>query len=75
MNFLLLLISFLQCNDCIYYRKPTTNMYKKNEIGFCMYHKDYAILSRHNEKKCGNNATNFNPQFCKLKSFKKYINP
>ena len=50
-------------------------MYKKNEIGFCMYHKDYAILSRHNEKKCGNNATNFNPQFCKLKSVKKYINP
>jgi hypothetical protein len=50
-------------------------MFKKNEIGFCMYHKDYAILSRQTEKKCGNNATHFNARFCKLKSVKKYINP
>ena len=75
MNFLLVLLSFLQCNDCIYYRKPSVNIYKKNEIGFCMYHKDYAMLSRHNEKKCGHNATHFNPMFCKLKSVKNYINP
>jgi len=75
MNLLLLLISFLQCNDCIYYREPNVNMFKKNEIGFCMYHKDYAILARQVEQKCGNNATHFNVRFSKLKSIKKYINP
>jgi hypothetical protein len=50
-------------------------MFKKNEIGFCMYHKDYAILARQVEQKCGNNATHFNVRFSKLKSIKKYINP
>jgi hypothetical protein len=33
-----------------------------------MYHKDYAVLSIKNEKKCGYNAKDFNPKFNKIKS-------
>jgi len=70
MNILLIIISFLHiCNDCIYYKKPNIvyNIYKKKEMGFCMYHKDYATLSIHNENKCGINKKNFSPQFRKIK--------
>jgi hypothetical protein len=69
MNILLIIISFLHiCNDCIYYKKPNIvyNIYKHSEIGFCMYHKDYATLSIHNENKCGINKKNFSPKFCKI---------
>ena len=80
MKLLLFILSYLQycrsyilCNDCIYYREPNIvyNMYKKEQHGFCMFHKDYAGLMRHNEKKCGINGINFNPRFRKIKP----INP
>jgi hypothetical protein len=63
-----LFLLFHLCNDCIYYKTPNLlhNICKKKEIGFCMYHKDYATLTRNNVNKCGNNGTNFNPKFCKI---------
>lgn len=76
MNILLLIISYLHsCNDCIYHKEPNLlfTIYKKNDRGFCMYHKDYALLSIQNEKKCGYNAKDFNPKFRKINS--KFMNP
>ena len=70
MNILLIIISFLHiCNDCIYYKEPNIvyNIFKHKEIGFCMYHKNYASLSVYNENKCGINRKNFSPQFRKIK--------
>lgn len=61
-----LFLLFHLCSDCIYYREPIHNICKKNKIGFCMYHKDYATLTRNDIHKCGNNGTNFNPRFCKI---------
>ena len=69
MKYLLYVFLYLKsCNDCIYYKAPIHNFFKKNEIGFCMYYKDYANLMRTYEKKCGTNGNKFNPQFIKIKS-------
>ena len=71
MKVILLLLLFIHsCNDCIYHKDPNIlfSFYKKNDGGFCMYHKDYALLSIKNEKKCGYNAKDFNPKFRKIKS-------
>ena len=69
MNVLILIISYLHiCNDCIYYKKPNViiNLCKHKEIGFCMYHKNYALLTRNDETKCGIYGKNFSPQFRKI---------
>ena len=65
-NFILYLIFY--CKDCIHYKDPNIVYSKKNIGGFCLYHKDYAGLSRTNEKKCGINGKDFNPRFRKLYS-------
>jgi hypothetical protein len=63
------IILFGLCYDCIYYKEPNIifNIYKKNNDGFCFYHKNYALLSRLNEKKCGINGKDFSPRFRKIK--------
>jgi len=66
MRFIFIILLQL-CNDCIYYKEPQLIIIKKNNGGFCFYHKNYALLSRLNEKKCGINGKDFSPRFCKIK--------
>jgi len=58
------------CHDCIYYKEPNIifDIYNKKNGGFCLLYKDYAVLSRINEKKCGYYGKGFNPRFRKLTS-------
>jgi len=63
------MIMLKPCYDCIYYKEPKFihNLYRFNDISYCLKHKDYAERVRENPQKCGLSGKDFNPRFSKIK--------